>query len=116
MLRRFVQVKTQVELMHCWPEAPEEVGFLRNPHRHMLFISAKVSVEHNDREIEFIMVKRALDAKLKDIIFQAPLRISCEDIAEQIILWLSKTYGKRAYTVEVFEDNENGAILEHEEG
>ena len=109
---RWIVAKTQVEFIHCWPEAPEEVKFLRDPHRHMLHIECKMSVKHNDRDLEFIMVKRQIEELLKNKKWE--LRTSCEDVAEYLIDAIQYCYGKRKVVVSVFEDGENGAILESE--
>ena len=56
-----VIVKLEIEGLHNWPDAQAvfpEVGFLSHMHRHKWFITAKKKVNHDDRDVEFIMFKR----------------------------------------------------------
>ena len=55
---RSIFVQFRKEGIHCYPDAPAGVEFLKHPHRHMFHFKATVSVEHNDRDIEFILFKR----------------------------------------------------------
>lgn len=110
-MKKYVKVSTQIEFFHCWPSAPEEVKFLRNPHRHMLHVYVTVGVYHNERDIEFILLKR----DVQDLLETADFAItdSCETVACYLIDKLGKKYGtERGYKVEVYEDGENGAIVE----
>lgn len=113
--RRIVSVKINTRLkdfIHCWPEAPEEVSFLRNPHRHELHISVEVSVNHDDRDIEFFMLKRAVDKFLDEAKGDWPLRISCEEIGHQLVDFVISKYGKRDFIeAQVFEDGEVGSTV-----
>ena len=47
---------------HCWPDAISMKGveFLALKHRHTFHVKVTVSVSHNDRDIEFILLKRYL--------------------------------------------------------
>ncbi|MGI9554817.1 MAG: hypothetical protein ACR2M6_02480 [Vampirovibrionia bacterium] len=47
---------------HCWPDAYkyEGIEFLSLKHRHMFHAKVIVSVNHNDRDVEFILMKRYL--------------------------------------------------------
>ena len=108
-----ILVNQEHEFIHCWPEAPEEVSFLRNPHRHILHIKLQLQVFHNDRDLEFIMVKRSLDKYLEETLPTLELRTSCEDVAKLVWMWAKDTYGRERYcTVEVMEDGENGVRYE----
>lgn len=114
-----IEVKTQFEGLHCWPDAPAEVGFLRRLHRHMFHVVVRIPVTHNDRELEFIMVKRALDDFLRCNFNKTAdgvtvmNRMSCEDIAKVIVDWVHTTYDRYdGVVVGVFEDGENGCWLE----
>jgi hypothetical protein len=113
-MKTSIIVSLQVEGIHSWPECPiEEVGFLRNEHRHIFFIKCKKDVNHNDRDIEIIQLKR----KIQDFfINRFPDfnrnsmhaycnfgRMSCEDIATVLLLEFNLNY------CSVLEDNENGA-------
>lgn len=119
-MKTFIYVTTQFEDLHCYPEAPEEVAFLRTPHRHMFHVKATIEVTHLDRELEFILVKRELDRMCKEITqILKPEVKSCERIATRLARALSKKYGwiidefgterARVIIVDVNEDGENGA-------
>lgn len=125
MLKRSIMVRAQYEGIHCWPEAPDEVDFLQSPHRHMFQIRASIEVSHNDRDVEFIMVKRHIDSwlqtKCKTFDEYEPQgtvwymgRLSCEDVAEQVIETLHNFVGtSRTITVSVSEDGENEAMVQY---
>lgn len=117
-MNTFIIVKTQYEGIHRYKDAPDQVSFLRDYHRHIFNIEAKIEVFHEDRELEFIMVKQKINAyfdKLKDEygVYNMGDQ-SCEMIAKRIIDLLKENYGNRKITVSVFEDNENGAVVEEE--
>ena len=60
-MRTNVIAKLELEGLHNWPDAKKvfpEVGFLSDIHRHKWYITAKKKVNHDDRDIEFIMFKR----------------------------------------------------------
>ena len=113
-----IEVKTQFEGMHCWPEAPPAVAFLRHMHRHMFHVTVRIPVMHGDRDLEFVMVKRALDSFIHDEYGTHSTgahvlgRLSCENVACDIIRWIRTTYGRSGATVGVFEDGENGCWVE----
>lgn len=114
MMKKYIYVTLQQEMIHHYKDAPDEVAYLRYPHRHLLFITVQVEVFDNDREIEFIMFKHWLQKTIfpsYDFIDQE--NSSCEMIAERIIHEVQAEYGNRDMRVTVSEDNENGAILEY---
>jgi hypothetical protein len=101
-------VKTQFEAIHHWPEAPDDVDFLRNPHRHIFFVEVIFSVSHGDRELEFFQIKRFIDKYLEAPASLFPVRSSCEYIAKELLNYL--LHNKYSVvSVSIFEDNENGA-------
>lgn len=55
--RTSIVVRTSFAGLHCWPEAPDEVDFLRFPHRHLFDVRVTLDVSHADREKEFFIVK-----------------------------------------------------------
>lgn len=101
---------------HCWPNAPDEVGYLRVVHRHEFVIRMTVRVYHDDRDVEFHMLQAQAHRLLSDIFHIAtgsPWGYdfgghSCEDIAKMLgrALQGEKVDVQR---VSVFEDDENGA-------
>ena len=108
-VRTLIEVRTRFEHVHHWPEAPAEVGFLRALHRHEFHVTLRLAVTHDDRELEFILVKRALDQYLKGPWSE---RVSCEQIAHAVLAWAKHTYGTRTGECSVLEDGENGAIVQ----
>ena len=102
----------QVEGTHNWPNCPfDEVDYLRVPHRHVFHIKAYKEVFHDDRDVEFIMLKHEITTYLHQAYFQ-PIKhllvfgaMSCEMIARELIARFGLS------RCEVSEDNENGAIL-----
>lgn len=107
-----IVIKLQVEGIHCWPECPiSEVSYLKNPHRHMFYIRIEKEVEHNDRDVEIIDFKHIVTMYLDEVYYSNEYdcldfkTMSCEDIAEHLLNRF------KAHSVEVLEDNENGAII-----
>ena len=88
----------------------DDVSFLGVPHRHIFHFRVWIDVLHNDRDIEFIMFKRELEALYNDSLFLLDYK-SCEMIAEDLIQYINNAYPGRAVEVGVSEDGENGAIL-----
>lgn len=110
MTKTNIIISFQVEGFHCWPDAPKEVAFLRDNHRHMFWIEAEKEVKHDDRDIEIIMFKREIQAKLLfkyggnngELILGSK---SCEMLAKEILEEFD------CERVKVTEDNENGAVV-----
>ena len=112
-MKIFIKIKTQFEFVHCWKNAPEEVSYLRNPHRHDFFVTCEIEVFHNDRELEFFMVLHRLEHYIKAVMIpNCDITTSCERFAEEILNYLIDTYGKRKIKVEVSEDGKSSAIVE----
>jgi len=110
-MKTLIHVKHDFEGFHFYEGAPDEVKFLRYVHRHIFNVHAKLTVYHDDRELEFIMVKRDL-AKHIDETYPDKVVGSCEMVAEELVHYLKDRYGAdREVEVSVYEDNENGAIV-----
>ena len=104
-----IVVRTQFEFAHLFAQAPQEVAFLRHLHRHIFHVELEAVVQHDDRELEFIVVKRRLEQFIECTKKYWPETISCEQIASRISEWFCNEFGQRDVTVSVFEDLENGA-------
>jgi hypothetical protein len=105
-----------MEGFHNWPAAAAifpEVAFLSDRHRHMFGFRCYAKVTHTDRDKEFILLNREIKRNLQlnfektvDTVLEfGPM--SCEAIGE----WLLDQFTE-LYKVEVWEDWENGAIIE----
>ena len=118
MINQKIRVLNRFAGLHCWPEAPEQVKFLRDLHRHEFYIHTEIEVEHEDRELEFFIFKETID-EIIDAQFGSERiknlgRLSCEEIATRIHQELINRLpylGSRSATISVFEDNENGAVV-----
>lgn len=107
-----VYCKVDVEGLHHWPNCNiNEVEYLKHPHRHMFHIVAYKSVNHDDRDIEFICLKHQIKEWLEEQFFDTTYRMcnfghhSCESLALMIIKQFDLD------CCDVSEDNENGAIV-----
>lgn len=114
MEKSFIRVRTEFEGFHFYPGASEidpRIKFLEHVHRHMFKVEVKIEVYHDNRELEFFLVKWAL----QDFIAGGNMNHkSCEMIAKDIINnHLIPSYGKRYYEVTVSEDGESDGIVEY---
>lgn len=115
-ITRWIEVSFQKEGIHKYPaaltdERLKDVSFLGHPHRHMFHFYVKLEVFHDDRDVEFILFKRELEA-----LYGSKLELdykSCEMLAEELIKYIRKHYPDRKVVVSVYEDDENGAIVEY---
>lgn len=113
-MKSSIWVTWQKEGIHCYPAAAKLQGveFLQHPHRHMFHFKVKLEVFHDDRDVEFILLKRELENKFDvgDINYK-----SCEMLAYNVMDYIRTHYPNRNATVDVSEDGENGAELVYEE-
>jgi len=109
---RHIRVSFQKEGIHKYPAAKdlEGVEFLQYPHRHIFYFYVTLEVYHNDRDVEFILFKRELENLFTEGTMEADYK-SCEMLAEDLLDYIEVNYPGRIAQVEVFEDNENGAIV-----
>jgi hypothetical protein len=110
----FIKIRTEFEGYHFYPDAgdiDQRIKFLENEHRHMFKVEVKISVSHLDRELEFFLVKWAL----QDFIKSGKMNHkSCEMIATDILeQHLKPLYGERYYEIVVSEDGESDGIVEY---
>lgn len=123
--KRTITVQFQVEGIHRYPAAATDpklntkddpanawldVSFLANEHRHMFHFRVTIGVVHNDRDLEFIQVKRILENQYKQGLLHID-HMSCEMLAEELIAFIAAKWPGRTIEVSVFEDGENGGTL-----
>lgn len=111
----YIKVKTQFEGFHRWKEAPKDVKFLQNLHRHIFNVVVQIQVIENNRELEYFQVKKQLDNIINLYKKSTKETESCEMIAEFILDWLEEKYPYKIIQIEVSEDNENGSIIDNSE-
>ena len=111
----FIWVTFQREGIHRYPAAATDptlagVAFLAHPHRHMFHFRVELAVNHDDRDVEFILFKRELEGLFADGILQLNHK-SCEMIARDLWGYIKDKYPKRDCIIEVSEDLENGCRM-----
>lgn len=111
--QKLIWVTFQKEGIHCYPAAPEGVEFLKHPHRHMFHFRVGIQVFHDDRELEFILFKRELEALYADETLQLDYK-SCEMMAEDLAKYIIGQYPNRFLEIEVSEDGENGCKVTYD--
>ena len=119
--KSFVYVTFQKEGYHCFPEAAtdpryatggvDDVSHLANKHMHYFFFKVWVEVKHNNRDIEFIQLRRWLESMFNDGTLNLNSK-SCEMICEDLYRPLATKYPFSEIRIDVSEDNINGAYLE----
>lgn len=111
-MTNYIWITTRFEGFHKYPNAPDEVKFLRNEHRHIFKLKIWIEVFHDERDIEFILFKRFVNNYVTD---NAKLNnLSCEMISDILYKNISNTYSDRKIKIEVSEDGENGSEKEYE--
>jgi hypothetical protein len=107
----YSRIRVYVEGYHYWPDAPADVCFLRNKHRHVFIIDVCVESGPN-RNVEFFtfsnVVKRIIN-KGYNVCSDGSIDFgedSCETIARYIYEKLSEM-GFKVKRVEVSEDGFN---------
>ena len=106
----WAKVRFQFEAYHCWPNAPLEVDFLRNLHRHLFHFEVSVQQFGDDRDIEYFLFSRQVQQYVRNENW--PQRTSCEMFAISVKRWVEWTYAGRLVRVSVSEDGENGCLVE----
>ena len=117
---RAIFVRFQKEGIHCYPAAATDpalatgdeydVSFLGTLHRHIFHFEVTMEVFHNDRDLEFIQVKRWLENLYAGNILELNHK-SCEMISDDLYEVIATRYPNRNITITVSEDNENGATI-----
>lgn len=96
------------EGFHYWPDAPTSRAYLADRHRHLFHAEVRVTVEHDDRDIEFHDLLDVARTALNGV--AAPYE-SCEMMARRAAEAVQARWPGRPVQVTVSEDNECGATL-----
>jgi hypothetical protein len=115
-VNKFIWVTFQKSGIHYYPAAAddpalEKVSYLASPHRHIFHFKVQISVNSNDRDIEFILFKQWLESFYDDKILKLDYR-SCEMMCEDLFIQIEERYPSRDVIIDISEDGENGAHME----
>ena len=121
---KMIWVTFRKEGIHCFPAAATDptlatgdeydVSFLANPHRHIFHFRVWISVQHNDRDIEFIQFKRWLESLYNGQGSTLSLDYkSCEMMSDDLYNIIALKYPSREIWIEVSEDGENGSFIKY---
>lgn len=118
--KSFIWVTYQKEGIHRYPAAAEDpslatgdwldVSFLATPHRHIFHFRVEMEVFHDNRDVEFIQLKRIIENQYSTGVLLLNYK-SCEMMARDLYDSLISMYPARDYVIEVSEDGENGCRL-----
>ena len=119
---KMIWVTFRKEGIHCYPAALEDpklktgdkydVSFLGNPHRHIFHFRVWISMQHNDRDIEFIQFKRWLESMYNNSTLSLDYK-SCEMMSDDLYEKIVERYSDREVWIEVSEDGENGSFIKY---
>lgn len=108
-MNRYILTYNTIEGYHRYADAPTHLNYLFSRHRHIFIIRCRFRVSHNNRELEIneqqTKIRKYLEGKYAIDGACEFGSMSCEDIAEELIVSLS------AEEVTVLEDNYGGATL-----
>lgn len=108
----YVYCQTRFIGFHRWPDAPENVDYLKSLHRHEFHVKVIVKVSHNNRDVEFITLKDQVDDAIKCLRQGCFTESSsCEFMASELAGELYNKYNYLVHSVEINEDGENGALV-----
>ena len=111
--KKFVWVTFQRKGYHFYPDAPEDVGYLRDRHRHLFKFKVKIEVWHDNREIEFHQFQNKIEGWFDDGTLELNHK-SCEMISDDLYRKIYNEYHyqgdqPRELCIEISEDGECGS-------
>jgi hypothetical protein len=118
--KSFIWVTFQKEGIHKYPAAATDptlatgdwldVSFLAAPHRHIFHFRVEMEVFHDDRDVEFIQLKRWLESWYANGTLSLDYK-SCEMMSKDLYNKVIEKWPGRDYVIEVSEDGENGCRM-----
>lgn len=110
-IKKQIIVNFDVEGFHKYPNAPLQVEFLSNKHRHTFKIKVAFEVQHLNIDKEFFIIREQIKEYLMET-YGSPCdfgNMSCEMIAQEIIEFASED---GVIWCEVWEEETAGARIE----
>jgi hypothetical protein len=111
IMKKQVIIQFEIEGFHHYPDAPEQVKFLSDSHRHTFKVKAGYEVEDSNREKEIFIERDYIKQYLTES-FGYPCQfgaMSCEMIAEEILEYAQP---EQMIWCEVWEEETGGARVE----
>lgn len=116
--RSNIIVRTNFQGVHKYPAASGAERYLKEYHRHLFGVRVEIQVFNDDRELEFIALKRDIENWLTEQMDQDNVwhmvTLSCEQVAKLLLghlLDVLPTPNDRRIEVYIDEDGENGASV-----
>jgi hypothetical protein len=109
-MKVLVETYNEVKGLHYWPEAPEEVGFLRYKHRHIFCIRCYFAVDHTNRERELYITQDMIKEYIYNKYPYSEHCIDFEDMSCEMIA-VDLTTNLDCVCCEVLEDGKGGALV-----
>jgi hypothetical protein len=106
---KMIWVTFQKKGFHRYPDAPDEVEYLKSVHRHQFHFKVGIEVTHDNRDIEFHMFQTFCES-----LYEGTIKVdykSCEMIANDLYEEIAKMYGPLRCFISVAEDLECGAFM-----
>ena len=107
---RMIAVTFQKPGVHQYPAAPDDVQYLRAPHRHLFKFKVSIQVWHDDREIEFHQFLNWVEGLYSGEQSLSLNNSSCEMISDSLAAIIQSRYPDRLLQIEVWEDGECGSV------
>lgn len=121
--RQFVHVQFVKEGYHCFPEAATDpkyatgdamdVSHLGTRHFHYFYFKVYIEVNHSNRDIEFIQLRRELEGFYNSGALELNNK-SCEMISDDLYLAIRDKYPNVGVMIDVSEDNINGSFTRYQ--
>lgn len=120
--KMYVYTQFVKEGYHLYPEAKDhpslatgdylDVSHLGERHFHYFYFKVWVEVNHSNRDIEFIQLRRRIEREYREGAMEVNHK-SCEMLAEDLLEVLKTWYPGVSIKIDVSEENINGALLEY---
>ena len=122
MKKTFVYVTFNKEGYHAYPAAltdptlatgdQYDVSHLGYRHMHYFYFKVWVAVSHNDRDIEFIQLRRWIESLYDTGALELQNR-SCEMMCDELHQIISARFPRTEIRIDISEDNINGSYVEY---
>lgn len=121
--KTFVYCTLQKEAYHCFPEAgtdPQyktgdeyDVSHLSNRHMHYFNFKVWVEVTHENRQIEFIQLRRWIEKLYNSGTLELSNQ-SCEMLSDALYEKLAEKYPNKEIRIDISEEGINGSYTVYE--